>query len=75
MTVTELELRETLAAVLNRPTREIAGDANLVLLGISSLEIMRLVSRWRRQKLPVSFEALVTEPTLDQWLAHLNAAA
>ncbi|WP_086826288.1 phosphopantetheine-binding protein [Allokutzneria sp. NRRL B-24872] len=74
MNVTELQLRETLATVLNRPTEEIAGDANLVLLGISSLEIMRLVSRWRRQKLPVSFETLVTEPTLDSWLAHLNAA-
>ena len=74
MTITELELRETVATVLNRPAEEIPGDANLVLLGISSLEIMRLVSRWRRQKLPVSFEALVTEPTLNQWLAHLNAS-
>ncbi|MCP3801302.1 phosphopantetheine-binding protein [Allokutzneria sp. A3M-2-11 16] len=72
--ITESELRDTLATVLNRPAEEIPGDANLVLLGISSLEIMRLVSRWRRQKLPVSFEALVTEPTLDQWLAHLNAS-
>jgi aryl carrier-like protein len=70
--ITEGELRETLASTLGTRPEEIEGDANLVRLGLSSLEIMRLVSRWRRTKVPVSFEALVGTPTLNQWLAHLN---
>ncbi|GAA1958974.1 phosphopantetheine-binding protein [Amycolatopsis minnesotensis] len=72
MSVTETELRTIIATALGTRPDEIDGDANLVLLGLSSLEVMRMTSRWRREKRPVSFTALAGAPTLNQWLAHLN---
>ncbi|MBB5158974.1 phosphopantetheine-binding protein [Saccharopolyspora phatthalungensis] len=72
MSISEAELRDTVAAVLGMRPDEIAGDANLVQLGLSSLETMRLASRWRRERRQVSFAALVGQPTLNQWLDHLN---
>lgn len=70
---TEQELRATLAPVLGLPQDAVEPDANLVVLGLSSLEIMRLVSRWRKQRIPVEFEALVAAPTLAGWLAHFES--
>ena len=70
---TEHGLRQTIAAMLGLPTAEVTADANLVRLGLSSLEIMRLVSRWHRDGIPVVFEELVTAPTIDGWLRHFAA--
>lgn len=67
---TEDELRAIVAPVLGVDPDRIEPDANLVLLGLSSLEIMRLVSRWRKARVPVQFDALVAAPTLNGWLAH-----
>ncbi|MGW0822368.1 phosphopantetheine-binding protein [Streptomyces sp. NPDC002845] len=72
---TEQELRAILAPVLGVTPGAIEPDANLVVMGLSSLEIMRLVSRWRKQRIPVDFEALVGEPTLPGWLAHFESLA
>ena len=68
------ELRRDVAAVLGTPPGEMAGDAHLVHLGLGSLEMMRLVNRWRRQGLPAEFAALAAAPTLDDWHRHLTAA-
>ena len=70
--MTETELRDAVGAVLERAPDDIDGDANLVVLGLTSLDLMRLVGRWRRAGVDVSFEALVAEPTLDAWLTHLG---
>lgn len=67
-------LRDTLAQLVGLPTSEITGDANLVFLGLTSLEMMRLVTRWRRQGLPVSFETMAATPTFDAWDEHLKNA-
>jgi mycobactin phenyloxazoline synthetase len=77
-TPTETELRAAVAPLVGLAPDAIDPDANLVVLGIGSLEIMRLVSGWRRDRIPVDFEALVAGPTLAGWLAHfaaLDAAA
>lgn len=74
-TPTEPDLRATVAPVLGIEPDAIDLDANLVLLGLSSLEIMRLVSRWRRNGIPVRFDELVAAPTLNGWLAHFTAMA
>ncbi|MEU0102456.1 phosphopantetheine-binding protein [Streptomyces sp. NPDC006267] len=67
---TEQDLRETLAPLLGIDPADIEPDANLVVLGLSSLEIMRLISRWRKSGAPAQFDALVAAPTLNGWLAH-----
>ncbi len=74
-TPTDLELREIVAPLLGIEPDAIEPDANLVVLGLSSLEIMRLVSRWRKNRIPVEFDALVAAPTLNGWLAHFSAVA
>ncbi|WP_333767825.1 phosphopantetheine-binding protein [Streptomyces sp. IBSBF 2435] len=66
-------LREAVAAKIGTEPGAIAPDANLVLLGLGSLEMMQLVNRWRRDGLPVSFRELAAEPTLDAWQRHFNA--
>lgn len=71
--LTEQGLRQIIAAMLGVPTTEVTADANLVRLGLSSLEIMRLVSRWHRDGISVVFEELVTTPTIDGWLRHFAA--
>ena len=67
-------LREVVAAIVGTPAAEIPGDANLVFLGLGSLEMMRLVTRWRREGLSVEFSELAAEPTIDAWAAHLDDA-
>ncbi|UMP01317.1 phosphopantetheine-binding protein [Amycolatopsis sp. EV170708-02-1] len=70
--MTDEELRAAIAEHSAVPAEAITPDANLVQLGISSLEIMRLVTRWRRDGLAVSFETLVAAPTLGAWAAHFE---
>jgi aryl carrier-like protein len=72
-TLHESELRAAIGPLLGIAPEAIEPDANLVVLGLSSLEIMRLVSTWRRKKIPVEFEQLIATPTLAGWLAHLAA--
>jgi mycobactin phenyloxazoline synthetase len=68
----ERQLRELVAPLVNVRPEDIAGGANLVLLGLNSLDLMRLVGRWRRARVPVVFEELAATPTLDGWLAHFD---
>jgi mycobactin phenyloxazoline synthetase len=72
---TEHELRAIVAPVLGIEPGRIEPDANLVLLGLSSLEIMRLVGRWRKAGVPAQFDALVAAPTLSGWTAHFASLA
>lgn len=74
-TLTEDEVRATLAPLLGIEPDAIDPDANLVVLGLSSLEIMRLVGVWRRRRIAVEFDSLVAGPTLAAWLDHLGAGA
>jgi aryl carrier-like protein len=69
----ERELRETIAPLIEARPADIPGDANLIMLGLTSMDIMRLVGRWRRAHLPVIFEELAATPTLNGWLAHFNS--
>ncbi|MGW1995881.1 phosphopantetheine-binding protein [Embleya sp. NPDC001921] len=71
---TPADLRASVSAMIGTPPGEIAGDANLVLLGLGSLEMMRLVTRWRRQGLAVEFRDLAAEPTIDAWTERFAEA-
>lgn len=69
------DVREAVAAALRLPAEEIADDTDLAQLGLTSLQIMRLSGRWRRNGLPVDFATLATDPTVLAWSRHLAAAA
>ncbi|MFB7620037.1 phosphopantetheine-binding protein [Kitasatospora sp. NPDC056181] len=66
------ELRTTVAAAIGTEPTTIAPDDNLVHLGLGSLEMMRLATRWRRDGRPVSFRTLAADPTLAAWQRHLD---
>ncbi|MFE5597691.1 phosphopantetheine-binding protein [Streptomyces coelicoflavus] len=68
-------LREAVEAVIGAEHGTIEPNANLIHVGLGSLEMMRLVNRWRRDGLPVSFRELAAEPTLEAWQRHFDAVA
>jgi aryl carrier-like protein len=73
MTITEQGLREAIAQIVGVGPEEITDDSNLVVLGLGSLEMMRLVTKWRRQGIDADFSELVAQPTVGDWTAHLRA--
>ncbi|MFF0018035.1 phosphopantetheine-binding protein [Streptomyces sp. NPDC005374] len=68
------ELREAVAALLQVEPSSVSDDADLLLLGLDSLGIMRLVNSWRRKGIRVSSRVLITEPTLAAWQRHLESS-
>ncbi|MFH0241923.1 phosphopantetheine-binding protein [Streptomyces sp. HK10] len=68
------ELRQEVAAAIGLSPEAVPDDAHLVHLGLGSLEMMRLVTRWRRQGITADFAELAGSPTLDAWHRHLTAA-
>ncbi len=46
---------------------DIAGDQNLIELGLNSLKIMRFAAKWKKQGVNVTFSQLMKEPCLDSW--------
>ncbi|NEA55067.1 hypothetical protein G3I60_13165 [Streptomyces sp. SID13666] len=65
--VTGEELRSALAGLIGIPPSEVEDDANLIRLGLGSLEMMRLVTKWRRAGLDVTFGELAGTPTYAAW--------
>jgi aryl carrier-like protein len=66
------DLRAAVAELVHLEPAQIADDTDLILLGLESLGVMRLVNRWRREGIRVSSRSLVAEPTLKAWQAHLE---
>ncbi|MGW0120776.1 phosphopantetheine-binding protein [Streptomyces sp. NPDC003327] len=69
---TRQEVREAVSALIGLDPSELADDANLVHLGLASLDVMRISSRWRRAGTPVDFDTLVAGPTVGGWALHLE---
>ncbi|MFD0385482.1 phosphopantetheine-binding protein [Streptomyces stramineus] len=59
------------AGYLNTAPEALPADANLVHLGLGSLEVMRLVGRLRKAKIPAEVRDLAAQPTLAQWTRYL----
>lgn len=66
------ELRGAIAAMLELDAGSIGDDDDLHQLGMDSLQLMRLVNRWRREGVRVSSRALAAEPTLGAWARHID---
>jgi aryl carrier-like protein len=72
--LTQDTLRALIATRLDIPPTEIPDDINLVTLGMNSLEIMTIVNRLRRQAIPITYEQLATQPTLNAWWHTITTA-
>jgi phenyloxazoline synthase mbtB len=64
---TSEDLRAQVAQILDCPEEELAFDTNLVASGLGSLEMMRLVNKWRRQGVDVELSVLAADPTIRAW--------
>lgn len=71
ISLSELEIRLTVAKELNMPIEEIEDDDNLVLLGMNSVQLMTLAGRWKSRGIAVSFETLAEDPCLSAWIKKI----
>ncbi|RFB33980.1 non-ribosomal peptide synthetase [Brevibacillus sp. VP] len=65
------EVRRQIQAVLPAPV-EFADDQNLIELGLDSLQMMRMVNKWRKEGVKVTFAELIAAPRLSDWWAFLQ---
>ncbi|GEK15647.1 non-ribosomal peptide synthetase [Aliivibrio fischeri] len=65
---TKALLFEQVSAALGRDINGINTDADLVSLGLNSVQIMTLVGQLRKHKIKVKFAELIKQPTLSTWL-------
>lgn len=70
--LTRADLLRKVAVLLGLSDEDIPTDADLVELGLDSLDLMRLVNEWRVRGLPVTFRELATAPTVDRWWARVE---
>ncbi|XOS92270.1 phosphopantetheine-binding protein [Brevibacillus laterosporus] len=64
-------MRRQIQAVLPSPV-EFADDQNLIELGLDSLQMMRMVNKWRKEGVKVTFAELIAAPRLSDWWAFLQ---
>ncbi|WP_394843137.1 amino acid adenylation domain-containing protein [Pendulispora brunnea] len=67
-----LDVRGTIARVLNVPAETIDDESNLIELGMDSIAMMRLAGQWRRQGISVAFAELAANPVVSAWRALLE---
>ncbi len=65
------ELRELIADLVDEEPADVGDDDDLFELGLQSIALMRLVSRWRDEGLDVGFGDLAARPTVAAWAALL----
>jgi yersiniabactin nonribosomal peptide synthetase len=68
-----VDLRSVVAEQLGTDPAGIGDDDDLVLLGMDSIGVIRLVGRWRRGGIEVTFDELIEVPTLGAWRALMAA--
>lgn len=60
-------MRQDIARILNEDPADIANDDNLIELGLDSMRLMTLSSRWSDDGVYLEFSELAAEATLDHW--------
>ncbi|KIF78895.1 hypothetical protein QR77_16355 [Streptomyces sp. 150FB] len=68
------DLKAYLAELIGISPAEIADDDNLIRLGLESLHVMRLITKWRRADIPVTFGEMARTPTYSAWNERLTEA-
>lgn len=74
--VTRDRMRADLLGILDDPPETLGDDDDLLDLGLDSLRVMALITRWREAGLPLAAEDVIeAEPTLAGWWDAAQAAA
>lgn len=69
--LTATQLVDDLIEVLQLDTDELTPGASLFDLGLDSIRLHTLLSRWRTQGVTASFTDLAHDPTVERWTALL----
>ncbi|WP_273320833.1 non-ribosomal peptide synthetase [Vallitalea guaymasensis] len=64
-------IKEDINKMLGEPI-DFSASQNLLELGLSSLQIMRLANVWRRKGIRITFVDLISKPYLDKWYESIN---
>lgn len=67
-------MRRDIAAILHEDPDEIANDDNLIELGLDSMRLMTLSSRWSDAGAYIEFSELASVATLEHWWALAQRA-
>ena len=67
-------IRTSVATLLGIPADNITPDANLLELGVDSMKLMMLASRWQQHGAEVPFADLAENPTPNHWSKLLTTA-
>ena len=73
--LTREDLRNDIAEALGEEPSNIADDDNLVDLGLDSIRILMLSTRWRDAGFDIGFLDLADEPTIEAWSKLAGAGA
>jgi aryl carrier-like protein len=71
--LTRDDLTDAIVRVTSASRADIEDSTDLLALGLDSLGVMRLVNELRVHGLPVTYQDLLGEPTLDGWWARITA--
>jgi yersiniabactin nonribosomal peptide synthetase len=67
--LTREAMRHDIAALLEEPSSSVGDDDDLLLLGLDSISVMRLATRWHLAGAKVTFADLIEWRTLREWWA------
>jgi amino acid adenylation domain-containing protein len=67
-------IRGTVAELLSMPAEELGEHDDLISLGLNSLQVMKLASRWRAAGAPMTYADMVPEMTVAAWSKLAGAA-
>ena len=70
--VTREHLADTIACMARVSREDVREGADLTTLGVGSLDILRLVNDYRMRGVPVTYQELAAQPTLDAWWARIS---
>jgi mycobactin phenyloxazoline synthetase len=70
--VTREHLAGTIARMAGVSREDVHDGTDLTALGLGSLDMLRLVNEYRMRGLPVTYQELAAEPTLDAWWARIS---
>ncbi len=72
--ITLERMRQDIAAMLHEDPQDVLDDDNLMDLGLDSMRVMTLATRWRQAGAPIEFSEMASVVTLGQWWALIERA-
>lgn len=70
--MTREHLARTIARLAGVSREDVQAGTDLTALGLGSLDILRLVNEYRVRGLPVTYQELAADPTLDAWWSRIS---